>query len=84
MTCSVDPPWASLHERWVHPYTDSGGKGSTAIDQEDAVALMLEKHEVCCGLFQGFDWSLWLTGKPHVPVVHIAPLGRGHDTPTSP
>ncbi len=32
-------------------YTESGGTGRTAIDQEEAVALMLEKYEVCCGLF---------------------------------
>jgi len=32
-------------------YTESGGTGRTAIDQVEAVALMLEKHEVCCGLF---------------------------------
>jgi type I restriction enzyme R subunit len=44
-------------------YTESGGKGKTAIDQQEAVALMLEKYEVCCGLFHGFDWSLWKTGK---------------------
>ncbi len=43
-------------------YTESGGTGSTALDQEEAVAVMLEKHEVCCGLFHGFDWSKWPTG----------------------
>jgi type I restriction enzyme R subunit len=45
-------------------YTDSGGSGRTAIDQEEAVAVMREKYEVCCGIFHGFDWSLWLTGTP--------------------
>ena len=25
---------------------------------------MLEKHEVCCALFHGFDWSKWTTGTP--------------------
>jgi type I restriction enzyme R subunit len=45
-------------------YTESGGTGKTAIDQTEAVAIMLEKYEVCCGLFYGFDWSLWITGKP--------------------
>src|SRR5437667_1749542 len=25
---------------------------------------MLEKYEVCCALFHGFDWSRWLTGAP--------------------
>ncbi|TGK23114.1 type I restriction endonuclease subunit R [Leptospira stimsonii] len=45
-------------------YTQSGGKGSTAIDQEEAVAVMLEKYEVVCGLFHGFDFSKWKTGTP--------------------
>ena len=45
-------------------YTESGGTGKTAIDQREAVAAMLEKHEICCGLFHGFDWSKWITGKP--------------------
>jgi len=45
-------------------YTESGGTGKTAFDQEEAVAIMLEKHEVCCGLFHGFDWSKWNTGRP--------------------
>ena len=43
-------------------YTESGGTGKTAIDQEEAVAVMLEKHEVCYGLFHGFDWSRWISG----------------------
>ncbi len=38
-------------------YTESGGQGRTAMPQEEAVAAMLEKYEVCCGLFHGFDWS---------------------------
>ncbi len=45
-------------------YTESGGTGQTAIDQEEAVAVMLEKHEICCGLFHGFDWSGWVTSSP--------------------
>ena len=45
-------------------YTESGGTGRTAIDKEEAVAVMLEKHDVCCGLFHGFDWSKWTTGTP--------------------
>ena len=43
-------------------YTESGGTGRTAIDKEEAVAVMLEKHDVCRALFHGFDWSLWTTG----------------------
>lgn len=45
-------------------YTESGGKGDTAIDQGEAVAVMLEKYEICCGLFHKFDWSLWTKGTP--------------------
>ncbi len=45
-------------------YTESGGTGETAIDQAKAVAVMLEKYEVCCGLFHGFDWSAWTAGTP--------------------
>jgi type I restriction enzyme R subunit len=45
-------------------YTESGGTGRTALDQDEAAAVMLEKHEVCCGLFHGFDWSKWTTGTP--------------------
>ena len=45
-------------------YTESGGTGRTAVDQNEAAALMLEKHEVCSSLFHGFDWSRWMTGTP--------------------
>jgi type I restriction enzyme R subunit len=51
-------------KRALSDYTESGGRGDTAIDQEEAVAIMLEKYEVCCDLFHGFDWSIWLSGKP--------------------
>jgi type I restriction enzyme R subunit len=45
-------------------YTESGGTGKTAIDQEEAVAVMEEKYEICCDHFHGFNWSKWTTGKP--------------------
>ena len=45
-------------------YTESGGTGKTPIDQAEAVAVMPEKYEICRGLFHGFNWSLWITGKP--------------------
>ena len=43
-------------------YTESGGAGRTALDQDEAVAVMLEKYEVCCALFHGFDRSKWTAG----------------------
>ena len=45
-------------------YTENGGTGRTALDQDEAVALMLEKYEICCDLFHGFAWSKWMSGTP--------------------
>jgi type I restriction enzyme R subunit len=45
-------------------YTESGGTGRTALDQDEAIALLLEKYEICCGLFHGFDRARWTTGTP--------------------
>jgi type I restriction enzyme R subunit len=58
-------------------YTESGGKGQTAIDQEEAVAVMLEKYEVCCGIFHGFDWSHWKTGGPQERL-SVLPAAQDH------
>ena len=58
-------------------YTESGGAGRTAIDKEEAVAVMLEKHEVCCALFHGFDWSKWTTGAPQERL-GLIPAGQEH------
>ena len=51
-------------KRALATYTESGGTGRTALDQGEAVAVMLEKYEICCGLFHGFDRSKWITGTP--------------------
>ena len=45
-------------------YTDSGGTGNTTIEQDEAVAVMQEKYDICCGLFYGFDYSDWMGGGP--------------------
>jgi type I restriction enzyme R subunit len=68
-------------------YTESGGTGRTAIDQQEAVALMLEKYEVCCGFFSpitthdrivpGFDRSKWVSGKPHERLA-LLPAAQEH------
>ncbi len=51
-------------KRALATYTESGGLGKTTIDQDEAVAVMLEKYEVCRGLFHGFDLSQWVNGTP--------------------
>ncbi len=58
-------------------YTESGGKGETTIDQKQAVAVMLEKYEVCCGIFAGFDRSPWLSGGPQARLT-ILPAAQEH------
>jgi type I restriction enzyme R subunit len=45
-------------------YTESGGQGKPVFDQEEAVEAMLEKYEVCSGIFHGFDFSKYKTGSP--------------------
>lgn len=45
-------------------YTESGGKGKTAVPQEEALTALLKHYEVCQGLFHGFNWGTWTTGTP--------------------
>ncbi|HSV74415.1 MAG TPA: type I restriction endonuclease subunit R [Chthonomonadales bacterium] len=58
-------------------YTESGGTGRTALDQGEAVTLMLEKYEVCCGLFDGLDRSKWTTGTPQERL-GVLPVAQEH------
>ncbi len=58
-------------------YTEAGGTGQTALDQDEAVALMLEKYEVCQGLFHGFDYSKRLTGTAQ-DRVSLLPAAQEH------
>jgi len=58
-------------------YTEAGGTGKTALDQSEAVALMLQKHEICCGLFHGFDWSRWSKGTPQERI-RLLPAAQEH------
>ena len=50
--------------RALSTYTESGGHGRAAINQDEAVAAMLERYEVCCGLFHGFNYKAYLTATP--------------------
>ena len=44
-----------ISDQTVGNHTESGGQGNTAIDTAEAVAVMLEKYEVCCAMLHGFD-----------------------------
>lgn len=58
-------------------YTETGHPADTAIDQNVAVAQMLERYEICLGLFHGFDWSKWTKGSPKEKL-SLLPLGQEH------
>ncbi|MCX7937791.1 MAG: DUF3387 domain-containing protein, partial [Chlorobi bacterium] len=58
-------------------YTESGGTGQTALDQDEAVKVMLEKYEICCDLFHGFDWSRWASGTPQERLA-LLPAAQEH------
>ncbi|HIQ05877.1 MAG TPA: type I restriction endonuclease subunit R [Anaerolineae bacterium] len=47
---------ADALKRAMAVYAESGGRGSTAIDQAEAVAMMKEKCEVVEGILHGFDY----------------------------
>ena len=64
-------------KRALATYTESGGTGKTALDQAEAVAVMLEKYEVCHGLFHGFDYSAWIDGTP-AERVGLLPAAQEH------
>jgi type I restriction enzyme R subunit len=58
-------------------YTESGGKGQTAIDQEEAVALMQEKYEICAAFFHGFDYSGFTSGNA-IQKLGVLPAAQEH------
>ena len=64
-------------KRALATYTESGGTGKTALDQAEAVAVMLEKYEVCHGLFHSFDYSGWIDGTP-AERVGLLPAAQEH------
>ena len=64
-------------KRALATYTESGGTGQTALNQEEAVAVMLEKYEICCGLFHGFDRSKWVTGSS-TERLSLLPVAQEH------
>jgi type I restriction enzyme, R subunit len=58
-------------------YTESGGHGETAIDQEEAVVAMMTRYSICKTFFHGFNWSRWTTGTP-AQKLSLLPAGQEH------
>ncbi len=64
-------------KRAVATYTESGGRGDVAPDKQAAVTVMLEKHEVCCSILHGFNWSAWTSGSS-ADRLTLIPAGQEH------
>jgi len=58
-------------------YTQSGGKGQVVIDQDEAVAVLLEKYEIVCSLFDDFDWAPYFHGSSSERLA-IIPMAMEH------
>jgi len=58
-------------------YTESGGKGKPAFEQEQAVKLTLEKYEVVKDMFYGFNYKKFFELNPKERVSFI-PLAMEH------
>ncbi len=56
----------------VSNYTASGGKGQAAIDQEQAVAVLLEKYEIIKDILHEFDYRQVLSAPPEDRMIGIA------------
>jgi type I restriction enzyme R subunit len=52
-------------------YTNSKGKGDITLDQEEAVAVMLERYERVCGIMHGFDYqgAAEITAAKRLPLI---------------
>ena len=55
---------ADALKKALHTYTASGGKGQAAVDQEQAVAVMMEKYEVVRDMLHSFDYQAVLGAEP--------------------
>ncbi|MFW5852508.1 MAG: type I restriction endonuclease subunit R [Nanoarchaeota archaeon] len=42
-------------------YTESGGKGKPTVNQDEAIAILKEKHEVVSQMFYGFNYKKFFT-----------------------
>ncbi len=51
-------------KRALADYTEAGGRGKATINQEEAVAVMLEKFEIVVAMFHGFDYTSLLKADP--------------------
>jgi type I restriction enzyme R subunit len=59
-------------KRALADYTEAGGRGKAAINQEEAARVMLEKFEIVVFMFHGFDYNSLLKAEPANRIAGIA------------
>jgi len=59
-------------KRALADYTEAGGRGKATVDQEEAVAVMMEKYEIVVSMFHGFDYAAFLHVEPSERMAGIA------------
>ncbi len=67
-------------------YTQSGGQGRPTLDQDEAIRVMVEKHEVVSQMFDGFDYKKYFNAdtKTKLQIIlgaseHILGLEKGKE-----
>lgn len=53
-------------------YTEAGGRGKVALDQNEAAAVMLEKYEVVAAMYHGFDYVALMAAESSTRIAGIA------------
>jgi len=59
-------------KRALADYTEAGGRGKATFDQEEAVAVMLEKYDIVVTMYHGFDYISLINATPAERLAGIA------------
>jgi type I restriction enzyme R subunit len=62
---------ASDLKRALVTYTENGGQGSPTLDQDEAVAAMLEKYEIVAQMFAQFDYKKYFSADTQKKLITI-------------
>lgn len=67
---------ADALKKTMGTYTQNGGAGKPTFNKSEAVAVMLEKFEICQNLFHGFSYQRVLGN--HVEILKLMPAAQEH------
>jgi len=58
-------------KRALADYTEAGGRGKATINQDEAVAVMLEKYDIVASMFHNFDYASIIWAEPEKRIAGI-------------